>query len=129
MDHIIFIAGLEEGFVIRDTNGDVCWAGAGNITRAASALQAEAIAAFKAIQQAVHLGMRHIILEMDASVLASTLTSTKFDRSGVGCLVRKIQDLMQIEFSSCNVDNCNRLCNKVVDSLATYGACLLASGL
>jgi hypothetical protein len=78
------------GFVIRDTNGDVCWAGAGNITRAAFALQAKAIAAFKAIQQAVHLGMTHIILEMDASVLASTLTSTRFDRSVVGCLVRKI---------------------------------------
>jgi len=46
----------------------------------------------------------------------------------VGCLVRKIQDLMQIEFSSCNVVNCSRLCNKVAGCLATYGACLLASG-
>ena len=58
--------------MIRDENGDVCWAGAGYITRAASALQTEAIAALKAIQQAVQLGMTHIILEMDASVLAST---------------------------------------------------------
>jgi ribonuclease HI len=112
----------EWGFVIRDTIGDVCWAAAGNITRAASALQTEAIAALKAIQQAVQLGMTHIILEMDALVLASTLTSTRFDRSVMGCLVRKIQDLMQ-----CNVVKCNRLCNKVADCLATYAACLLAS--
>jgi hypothetical protein len=34
---------------------------------------------------------------------------------------------MQIEFSSCNVVSYNRLCNKVADCLATYGACFLAS--
>jgi hypothetical protein len=35
---------------------------------------------------------------------------------------------MQLEFLSCNAVKCNRLCNKVADCLATYAACLLASG-
>jgi len=63
------------GFVVRDSSGEVLAAGAGNITYAASSLQAEAIAVYKSILQAARLGMTRIILEMDATVLASALKS------------------------------------------------------
>jgi ribonuclease HI len=110
------------GFVVRDKKGVALLVGAGKVMHAASAIQTEALAAFMVIQQAVQLGMTHIILETDASVLASALCSIGVDRSAIGCLVRQTQELMQTELSSCIVSLCNRSCNKVVDCLATYGA-------
>ena len=50
------------------------------------------------------------------------------DRSAIGCIIRQMRDFMQFEFSSCTVSVCNRNCNKVADSLATYGASVLDSG-
>jgi hypothetical protein len=38
------------GFVVRNSLGDVCLTATGNITHVASAIQTEAIAAFKSIQ-------------------------------------------------------------------------------
>jgi hypothetical protein len=35
---------------------------------------------------------------------------------------------MCFDFSYCNVFICNRCCNKVADSLASYGRCVLFSG-
>jgi ribonuclease HI len=58
------------GFVVRDSKGEVLLAGAGKFMRAASVIQTVVVAALKAIQQAAQLGMTHIILEADASVLA-----------------------------------------------------------
>ncbi|RLN12510.1 hypothetical protein C2845_PM09G04910 [Panicum miliaceum] len=58
------------GFVVRDSKGEVLLAGAGKFMRAAWAIQTEVVAALKAIQQAAQLGMTHIILKTDASVLA-----------------------------------------------------------
>jgi len=40
------------GFVVRDSSGEVLAAGTGNITYAASSLQAEVVAAYKSILQA-----------------------------------------------------------------------------
>jgi len=88
------------GFVVRDNKGEVLLAGAGRISRAALALQTEVVGALK---RAAQLGMTHIILETDASVLASALRSMEIDRSANGCLVRQIQDLMRMEFSCCSV--------------------------
>jgi len=108
----------EWGFVVRDSNGEVLLVGAGKISRAASAIQIEGIAALKAIQRAAQLGMTHVILETDASVLASALCSMEIDRSVNGCLLRQIQDLMRMEFSCCRVSLCNRSCNKVADQVS-----------
>ena len=63
------------GFVVRNVNGEVLAAGAGNIRYASSALHVEAIAAYKSILRMAQLGMSRIILEMDATVLATTLKS------------------------------------------------------
>jgi hypothetical protein len=106
----------------------VLLAAAGNITHVASAIQTDAIAVFKSIQQAVQLGMQHIILEMDASVLARAIKASGVDRSPITCLVNQIRDIKRLEFSSCIISVCNRACNKVVDGLATYGASVLMSG-
>jgi len=116
------------GFVVRNVNGEVLAAGAGNIQYASSALHAEAIAAYKSIFHAAQLGMSRIILEMDATVLATTLRSTDVDRSCIGALVVQIRDIMQSEFSSCTISVYNRNCNKVADSLATHGAYVLEGG-
>jgi hypothetical protein len=85
------------------SKGEVLLTGAGKISRAASALQTEVVAALKAFQRAAQLGMTHIILETDASVVASALCSMEIDRSANGCLVRQIQDLTRMEFSCCSV--------------------------
>ena len=116
------------GFVVRDSSGEVLAAGAGNITYAASSLQAEAIAVYKSILQAARLGMTRIILEMDATVLASALKSCCVDRSAIGGLVYQIRDIMCDDFSCCTVSVCNRSCNKVADCLAFHGAYVLSSG-
>ena len=51
------------GAVIRDSSEDVLAAGAGNISYAASAVQTEAITAYKGLQLAAQLGMINIILD------------------------------------------------------------------
>jgi len=87
------------------SKGEVLLAGAGMISRAALALQTEVVGALK---RAAQLGMTHIILETDASVLASALRSIDIDRSADGCLVCRIQELMRMDFSCCSLSLCNR---------------------
>jgi hypothetical protein len=53
---------------------------AGNICHVASSLQAEMIAALRGVQQAARLGMQQIILETDASVLPSAISSAGIDQ-------------------------------------------------
>ena len=103
-------------------------AGAGNISYASSALHTKAIAAYKSVLHAAQLGMSTIILETDSIVLANALKSPNLDRSIIGALVVQIRDIMQIEFSFCDVSLCNRSCNKVADALAVHGAYVLESG-
>ena len=116
------------GFVIRNANGEVIASGAGNISFAASVIHSEAIAAYKGLQHAAQLGMAKIISETDATILADALNSMLIDGSSIGSINRQIRDFMHFEFSSCTVSVCNRNCNKVADSLATYGAFVLESG-
>jgi len=72
--------------------------------------------------------MTRIILEMDATVLATALKSCCVDRSAIGGLVYQIRDIMCDDFSCCTVSVCNRSCNKVADCLAFHGAYVLSSG-
>lgn len=76
--------------MMRDEHGEVLASGAGKISYAASALHAEAIAAYRGVLYASHLRMTMITLEMDSTVLASALKANGIDRSAVGCLVRQI---------------------------------------
>ena len=75
------------GFVVRNNHGELLAAGAGKINYADSALHIEAMAAYKGLLFASQWGMPHIILETDASVLASALNANGIDRSCVGGLI------------------------------------------
>ena len=112
---------------MRNNHGELLAAGAGKINYAASALHIEAMAAYKGLLFASQWGMPHIILEMDASVLASALKANEIDQSGVRGLIRQAQQIIRFEFSSDVISNCSRCCNKVADALATYGVCMLST--
>jgi ribonuclease HI len=86
------------GFVVRNSLGGVLLAAAGNIAHVDSAIQSEAIAAFKSIQQVTQLDMQHIILEMDASVLGRAIKASGVDHSPIACLVNHIRDIKRLEF-------------------------------
>jgi ribonuclease HI len=77
------------GIVIRDKSGEVLAAGAGSIRYPTSAVQTEAIAAYKGLQLAAQLGMTNVILETDATLLATGLISEQMDMSPIGCIVRQ----------------------------------------
>lgn len=115
------------GFVVRYGDGEVLATGMGNFKYTGSALQTEAITALKGLQQVANRGMSRIILESDATTLASALISSELDRSTIGCIINQIIDLMRFEFVTCQISICNRSCNRVADRLASYGACDLAS--
>ena len=113
------------GFVARDNDGVFLEAGAGNISRAADALQAEAMAALRGLEKAAELGMTRIVLETNAATLGNVLTSEVMDRSSNGCLFRQIRDFMSSQFVQFEISVCSRACNKVADCFAAYGACVL----
>jgi hypothetical protein len=102
--------------------------GVGNISRVSCPLQAEALAALYALQRATQLGMTNVILETDAFVLGCALKSTELDRSPFGALFIQIRELMYFHFNSCRISVCSRICNKVADCMAAYGACVITSG-
>jgi ribonuclease HI len=52
-------------------------------------VQTEAIAAYKGLQLAAQLGMTNVILETDATLLATGLISEQMDMSPIGCIVRQ----------------------------------------
>jgi hypothetical protein len=64
---------------------------------------------------------------MHAMVLATALKSTNIYRSSIGALVFHIQDIMQLEFSFCNVSLCTRSCNKVGSYVLDAGSCIYMS--
>jgi hypothetical protein len=103
------------GFIVRNKAGDFLEGGAGNLSRVACPLQAEALAALFSLQRAVHLGMTEIILETDASVLDPALDSEEMDRGPYGALFRQIRELIRLHFSVYKIYVCSRVCNKVVD--------------
>lgn len=86
-----------------------------------SALHAETMVVKHCLERAAHLGMTKVILETDAAVLGSALTSDEMDRSLHGCLFRQIRRFMITEFESCIVSVCAKSCNRVADSLSAFG--------
>jgi ribonuclease HI len=95
--------------------------GAGVIQRAASALHAEALAAFHGLSRAAQLGMTRIQLETDASNLCKALTTECLDSSPEDALFRQIRVMMANNFVSCSISTCPRTCNRVADCLANHG--------
>jgi hypothetical protein len=117
------------GFCIRDSNGDVCGAGMGQIAHVADALHAETIASLKAIEFAAEVGMGRIIIETDATLLKSALQSNEFDLARHGVLFREAKFLLLTNFLDYKVLYCKRKCNTVAHVLATTGAKLVSGGV
>ncbi|TVU48485.1 hypothetical protein EJB05_08123, partial [Eragrostis curvula] len=109
------------GFVARDDHGVFLEGGCGKLSRISSALHAEALAALHGVERAAELGMPHIILETDAAVLGNALRTNDMDRSPLGCLFRQIKAMLAEHFESVDVHVCPRECNRVADSMASYG--------
>ena len=68
--------------------------GFGKLQRLSSPLHAEAVGALRSVEHAAQLGMTHIIVETDASVLGEALRSFAWDRSPYGALFRQMRDLL-----------------------------------
>ena len=113
------------GCVIRNSRGDVLEVGFGKLQRLSSPLHAEAVGAMRSVEHAVQLGMTHIVLETDATILGEALRSSAWDRSPYGALFRQMRDLLYFDFTKSVISVCNRACNRVADSLAAYAASLV----
>jgi len=116
------------GFVARNSMGEFLEGGCGNLRRAASSFQAEALAALHSLERIAQLGMPRIILETDATELVRGLTTTELDQSVDGCLLKQIRDFICSSFGYCSIQHCPRNCNRVADCLAMYGASVVSSG-
>jgi ribonuclease HI len=86
-----------------------------------SVQHAEAIACMKGLEFASTLGMRRVIVETDAALVAKMLSNPTYDRSVLDPLIGEIRSLMYTNFSECFVSHVSRVCNVVVDTLAAMG--------
>lgn len=110
------------GCIIRGHDGGFLAAGAGALTGISSALHAESVACMKGLELAVFLGMQNVMIETDAAILKTALTSQEYDLSALGVVFKEIRSRMFSEFACCIVSKCQRTCNLVADCLAAHGA-------
>ena len=61
---------------VRNSRGDVLDVGFGKLQRLSSPLHAEVVGALCSVENAVQLGMTHVAMETDVSVLDETLRSS-----------------------------------------------------
>ena len=72
-----------------------------DITRyGGSTLQTEAMAALQAIQHATHLGMMHIILQIDVATLTLAMSSTGGTKSTISSLIHHTRDHIDMSLPS-----------------------------
>jgi len=81
----------------------------------------EAIACIEGLEFASTLGMRRVIVETDAALVAKLLSNPTYDRSVLGPLIGEIRILMNNNFSECSVSHVSRVCNVAADTLAAMG--------
>lgn len=89
------------GFVIRNHLGNAVAAGSGSADLLMSAQHAEAIACMKGLEFAATLGMRRVIVETNATIIAKMLSDTTYDRPVLGSPIGEIRSLMYDSFSEC----------------------------
>ena len=109
------------GYVIRDGDGMVLYAGAGNLMRLTEATQAEVRACLEGAKAAAALGMGNVILETDSLVLAQAMENNGYRLSSFGGDILELKNFIRENFNSCAVAYVPRSCNKVAHSLATLG--------
>jgi ribonuclease HI len=109
------------GFIIRNHLGQVVVAAAGSADHLMNAQHAEAMACLKGLEQAAVMGLQHVILETDASVVANGIGGNCIDRSVLSTLFREIRANVLYDFATCSISRCPRECNLVAHSLADMG--------
>ena len=86
------------GAVMRNEEGEVVKAGAGNISHTMDAFHAEMIAAREGIRLAAEAGMGHVILETDAMLVKFALQNDSFRLSPLGGLIWEIKMMAASSF-------------------------------
>jgi hypothetical protein len=109
------------GYVIRDEEGSVIWAGAGRSDYLLDALHAEALGCLQGIRAAGEKGISRAVIETDSAILKSTVESNSYALAATGGLVLEIRNAINSLFSSWSFMYCPRECNGVAHALATHG--------
>lgn len=81
------------GFLIQDSNGDVVITGRGRVNHLLNAFRAELIACLHGVQTAINLGIGHLTLETDATMVKQAMLSDKYTLSVAGGLVEELKSL------------------------------------
>ena len=73
------------------------------------------------------MGITHLHIETDATLIKAALESDEHRLSAVGGIITEMKLLLATELPSCNMTVCNRICNGVAHALASHG-CNFPSG-
>ena len=117
------------GYVIRDQAGNFIAAGAGKSVHLRGPLHSESVACLAAIEGADRIGANRVIFESDASNLVLALTSSDYDKSEIGVLVKEARSLCILNFDSFQFSFSRRACNNVAHELAKLGTISESSDL
>jgi hypothetical protein len=79
------------GFTIRNADGNLIAAGAGNLERVSDALHAEAQAMLHATIIASHMGCQNVVFETDSAQLKHAVTTEDYNLSPLAAMFREIK--------------------------------------
>ena len=109
------LAGL--GVIVRNNSGEAVGALSSSIPLAHSVADLEALACLKAVQFALELGLNHVVVEGDSTVIINALLHGAGDMACFGNIlgdIRMHSDVFQfVEFAYVNLS-----CNVVADALS-----------
>jgi len=98
-------------FIIRDEDGGVALAGAGNMGQAYDALMVEVTACLKALEIADQYGISRIELETDSKQLEEAIKTPSRDLGPSGMIFKAIRQLLFLRFNILYLKHVSRLCN------------------
>lgn len=112
------------GFTIRNHEGGLMAAGAGNLEFVSDALHAEALAMLHAVNTTNQLGCDREMFETDSVSLKQAVTSEAYDLSTLGDVFREIKFRLRASMSDLCIRHCPRSCNQAAHMLAAHGMVL-----
>jgi hypothetical protein len=108
------------GFTIRNEQGMLMAAGAGQLEHVSDALHSEGLAMLHVVHAAFQLGCNRIMVETDSIVLKQVVTTNAYDLpSWVPSLATSTFSL-GLGFSDVSVSHYERLCNQATHTLAVH---------
>ncbi|KAM0894601.1 hypothetical protein ACQ4PT_024360 [Festuca glaucescens] len=87
------------GFTIRNADGNLIAAGAGNLERVSDALHAEAQAMLHATIIASHMGCQNVVFETDSAQLKHAVTTEDYNLSPLAAMFREIKFHLSVGFN------------------------------